>query len=303
MNDALQADDQLQKKQLDQMLWRQWFLLGSIPVLTTVVLAIILPIARNESPELWPWHGTDLILISGLYIMVVLFGWYTTKQQRRILDLRDRLVATRYEAREQRENHRNRLMAIMALSQALGDENDPRMVFDTLTKLCKDIFASDRASLMVVDDRTNELEVRAAIGHSNADEVLGTRRPVGEGVSGWVAQHREPLLLGSKFDPSKFPGEVQVSAKLRSAMIVPLIVREDVAGVLSVSNDVSDIEYDKDDLTTMKVFAETAEYCLRHAENADWMRTMIQQLRDFKQSGAEPPSFRPEESTKVIQPV
>jgi len=285
-----QRDFDSEESKLEAMFWRRWLLLASMPVVTTVVLAAVLPLVRRLVPDVWPWSGTDLLLITGLYVMIVIFAWYLTMQQRQILRLRDRLLAERYRAKEASQRHRQRLMALYALSQAIGDENDPRRVFDKLTRICKDIFHSDRASLMLLDHADDTLVVRSAIGHADLEKVIGARRKMGEGIAGWVAQNRQPLLLGHDDPRSRFDGSFTDDSELRSAMVVPLIVRGRVVGVLNVANDKSDIPYDDDDLTTLQVFAETAEYCLRHAENADWMRGLIRKLQDIGDGRGRPPA-------------
>jgi signal transduction protein with GAF and PtsI domain len=168
------------------------------------------------------------------------------------------------------------------LSGAVGDENDPRLVFDKLTQLCMDIFGSDKVSLMLLDDNTQEFVVRVALGFPEDRYIIGSRRKIGEGIAGWVALHREPLLLGRDVDFSKFEGRVPESSELHSAMVIPLVVRDRVAGVLSVSNDATAADYNQDDLVTLQVFAETAEYCIRHAENTDWMRQLISKLQEMR---------------------
>jgi len=60
------------------------------------------------------------------------------------------------------------------------------------------------------------------------------RIPVGEGVSGWVAQNRKPIING---DPLAEPGHFTVGEKqdtMRSALAVPLEGRDGIVGVLTL---------------------------------------------------------------------
>lgn len=274
-----------EEARIDKMFWRHWIVLVSVPVLTTLVLAALLPAARSLLPEAWPWAGTDRLLAAGLYVMIMIFAWYVTIQQKRIMKLRDHLMAARFRDKEVRQRHRGRLMAFCALNQAIGDENDPREVFDTLVRLCQEIFSSDRVSLMLLNHRNEKLVVTAAVGIPDARNVVGVEQQMGEGIAGWVALHREPLLVGPDHNDPDVDRR-RHNFGVRSAMVVPLVVRDRVAGVLSVANDKSPIRYDEDDLTTLQVFSETAEYCIRHAENADWMRGLIRQLNESRKESA-----------------
>lgn len=269
------------RSRVDTMFWRHWAMLVCVPLATTLVLASLLPAARVWMPEAWPWAGTERLLTGGLSVMTALFAWYVTIQQRRIMRLRDSLLLAEYSHNDTHRRHRARITTLSALSRAIGDENDPRRVFDTLIGLCKELFEGDRASLMLVNQRTQTLVVTAAVGIQDGEQLIGVEQKLGEGIAGWVALHRKPLLVGLDHkDP-----EIELrrhNSRVKSAMVVPLLVRDRVAGVLSVANDKSAIQYDEDDLATLQVFSETAEYCIRHAENADWMRGLIETLRDSR---------------------
>ncbi len=61
-------------------------------------------------------------------------------------------------------------------------------------------------------------------------------------------------------------------------MVVPVSLRGELVGVLSVSSSEPGLIYSEEDLQALQVFAETAGICCRHAEQTDWMRQTIQRL-------------------------
>jgi putative nucleotidyltransferase with HDIG domain len=66
------------------------------------------------------------------------------------------------------------------------------------------------------------------------------RIPVGQGLSGWVAENRKPILNGN---PSVEPGYLnnpKIFSTLRSALAVPLVGSSGVIGVLSFYHEVRD---------------------------------------------------------------
>jgi PAS domain S-box-containing protein len=68
---------------------------------------------------------------------------------------------------------------------------------------------SSRASLLLLDDEDCTLHIEAAVGLP--DEVVATTRiRLGEGIAGWVALHRQALLL---------PGGPEVPAPIRQALV------------------------------------------------------------------------------------
>jgi transcriptional regulator with GAF, ATPase, and Fis domain len=265
---------------LERHFWRLWFLLVGVSLVSLLGLATTIPTLRGRLPTFWPWEGTDVVLLTGLLAVNAFFATYATFQQKKLAAVRERLAVAQEEAKERARRHYSRLMALFSVSQIMGTENDPRKVFDCITDMCQQIFNSQQASLMLVNDKSGDLEVQSAIGHLNPEEVLGARQKVGHGISGWVAEQRKPALINSDTDMRKYPGLDYKPRALASAMVVPLVVRDELAGVLSVSNRSSDVRYTDEDLSALLVFAENAETVIRHAEQTDWMRQTIQSLRD-----------------------
>jgi len=217
--------------------------------------------------------GTEPYLPLVLVLTNLLFIGYVGYQQHLVM-------------RRRHLRHHRRLQGILTVSRTIGAENDPEQLFEAITEICRNTYDCDQVSLMKVDETSGDLRVVAARGHRNIDEVLRARVKIGEGISGWVAEHRQPLVLGSRFDARRFPELQMPKHRLVSAMVVPIILRDELLGVLSVSNRSRRVRFDHEDLETLLVFAETAGIVSRHAEQAAWMRGTIQQLDEALQRGS-----------------
>jgi len=83
------------------------------------------------------------------------------------------------------------------------------------------------------------LQCRFAVG-AHADLLVHASIADGEGLSGWVARHGRPLVNGLAIAEFKAAG-VQVSdVQLRSALICPLTLREEVIGTIALFHDAAD---------------------------------------------------------------
>ena len=71
---------------------------------------------------------------------------------------------------------------------------------------------------MVFNQETEELVVRSAIGHADMARALGADVKLGEGIAGWVAKKREPLLLGREVQPGRYKGFERKVHPLTAAM-------------------------------------------------------------------------------------
>jgi hypothetical protein len=267
----------LEARQLDRRSWRNWFLFVSIAVLTTVGLgAAILTLLGDQVGHVWPWSKTDQILLAGLSAAILMFALYLTQQERQVGALRRELIRTNKEATLAMRRAYDRLVALLGVSRVLATETNPQTVFDSITETCLSVFECQQASLLLLNATSRELEVRSVAGHDAGAAELTTRQQVGHGLAGWVARERRPLVLGGG-SMCNAPSDLNETPPF-AAMVTPIVMREELVGVLSVSSSSPGASYDQEDLQAMLLFAESVGICCRHAEQTSWMRQTIQRL-------------------------
>jgi len=62
-------------------------------------------------------------------------------------------------------------------------------------------------------------------------------------------------------------------------MVVPIMIRNELVGVINVSTLSPETTYTADDLKALQVFAENTGAYIRHTEQAHWMRKTIKNLQ------------------------
>ena len=60
-----------------------------------------------------------------------------------------------------------------------------------------------------------------------------------------------------------------------AAMVVPIMLRDEFIGLVSISSRDSAVRYRQEDLDALQLFAETASVYCRFAEQSEWMRQTI----------------------------
>jgi signal transduction histidine kinase len=150
-------------------------------------------------------------------------------------ELEEVIASVLARGRVQRENIRLRaLIPLYELSKAfMGMTNLEQLLTEIVEISCRETGA-DRASLMLLNEDGQTMTIKAAMGLPQ-EVVETTTIRLGEGISGIVAQRREPVVLDSAAPPS---GEFKRLMKLdliSSAICVPLTVREELIGVLNLS--------------------------------------------------------------------
>ena len=261
--------------------YMNWSLIAIVVMLTVVSLVSVLPpVLSSHLRAIWLFSNAQMLVIVGLSLTLLLLAGLA-HQMRYLRALRNQFEIVQKNEREHAERHTGRLYALLNMGRVMATQSDLQMVFDSITKLCIDAFGCDQASLMVFDKEADVLEVRAVCGKNVPEGVLGTRQPIGKGIAGWVAQKREPLLL----TPSSTPiAGLELRRKdTASAMVMPIILRDELVGVINVTSRTPGHEFDTDDVRALQAFAENIGASVRHAEQADWMRATIRKLQEREQ--------------------
>ena len=139
-------------------------------------------------------------------------------------------------SRLKKENIRLKaLIPLFEISKLLVTEVELANLFKIITDVLVQEFAADRVSLMLTDETSGALVIRASHGLP-ADIALQARREPGEGVSGLVLKHRKPLIISAGTHPDQEVRDALNRDNMPSSCIaVPLLGKNKLFGVLNVS--------------------------------------------------------------------
>lgn len=119
------------------------------------------------------------------------------------------------------------------LNQAIANTFDSGVLLEKIAAAALAQFEGDEASVMLLSDDGQFLHVAAAVG-AGREALIGARQPVGDGLAGWVATRREPLMLeGEIKDPNLAP--LFPRADIQSALSMPMMASNQLIGVLNVN--------------------------------------------------------------------
>ena len=128
--------------------------------------------------------------------------------------------------------------ALRRIGEAMGSLFDLEEMLKAVAGVAVQVTGTDSSQVYLFNDAHDTLVLRAVTDGSG--EVIGRLRlKVGEGLTGWVAQHKEPVMLGhdAQHDARfKFVPELQED-KYQSILSVPLIYRGEVLGVINVRTE------------------------------------------------------------------
>ncbi len=156
------------------------------------------------------------------------------------------------------------LIPLFEISKLLVTEIDLAHLFKIITEVLVQEFSVDRVSLMLIDEGSKTLLIRASHGLS-PEVAQKARRREGEGVSGLVLKHRKPLIISAGKHPDP---EVMAAINLEnmpaSCMSVPLIGKNKAFGVLNVSK-FSGVPFSTSDLQIVLILSSQVVTALENA--------------------------------------
>ncbi|MBX0329209.1 PAS domain-containing protein [Oscillochloris sp. ZM17-4] len=127
---------------------------------------------------------------------------------------------------------------------------------------------ADRASLMRYDPERRQLRIAAAIG-IHTDIVGQTTIALGDGIAGWVALNRRPLLLPNGPDVPAHLSEYMHQHAISSALCVPMVIGDQLSGVLNLARQGDSPAFTSEDLWFAALIAERQAAALQTAHLYD----------------------------------
>ena len=122
------------------------------------------------------------------------------------------------------------LEVLLKISQVIQSCTEPEKTFTSVLELLEQLVDFEFAALFVYDEEIKKLRVVA-----NKGQVVDLIQPVsfdmGNGLSAWVAKQKRPILLSDIHR-----GKVQDEAPIRSFLSIPLLLGEELIGVMNFGN-------------------------------------------------------------------
>jgi diguanylate cyclase (GGDEF)-like protein len=142
---------------------------------------------------------------------------------------------------------------------------DPAKTYNSIIASSKELLQSERASLMVLDETSNELVLKAASGFATAPESLPPVR-VGEGVSGEVIDTGKAVMVSDLRMAGRKPAPPERQYKTNSFISYPIIISGRKVGVLNVTDKSGGGSYDEVDLSLLEIIGPQVALALERAE-------------------------------------
>jgi len=156
----------------------------------------------------------------------------------------------------------DRLRAAVATGVLASEEEFGRLL-RSIVEVARAIFGAKASSIFLLDEDADEL-VFAAVAGDEEQFLVGRRMAASQGIAGWVAGSRTPLVLEDVRSDPRFARDVAEGTGYvpNGLMAVPLLEEERVLGVLQVLDRPQRARFSLQEMELLGLFAGQAAIAL-----------------------------------------
>lgn len=146
----------------------------------------------------------------------------------------------------------------------------------------------EAVSLALIDPHTNELEFRAATG-IHAQEMIGVRLKIGQGVAGWVAREGRGVIVPQVRQDPRFYPEIDdlTGFDTQAIACAPIRLQGKVIGILEALNPIKQ-SFTSDALLVMTGIGNLAGTAIHHAQLFQRLETAHQRYQELFEDSIDP---------------
>ncbi|HQG28442.1 MAG TPA: SpoIIE family protein phosphatase [Candidatus Ozemobacteraceae bacterium] len=184
-------------------------------------------------------------------------------------------------------NYQEKLETIKALEGLIARLDNQDKLLEEMVDIIKRLLKVERISFLTVDSDSRTLSIKNSYG-IRAEVVRSMQIPIGEGISGYVAETGETLRIDNiEESESKFKKRSLEHYFNRSLLSVPLITTESdgrpkVLGVINVNNKTNGLTFNQQDQQMLESIAHLVVAALTNIDltNAKHEHDLLQQQLD-----------------------
>lgn len=191
------------------------------------------------------------------------------------------------EVRNSLEEKIERLSTFASLASSINSTLDLNQLLTYLMTCATKVMKAKDSSLMLLDERTNELVFKVALGEKG-DQMQEFRLRMGQGIAGQVAASGQPIVVTDTAADARFDKSIDMATgfETKSIICVPIKLREKVIGVIEVLNAGYSGPLTNEDIELFSAFANTAAVALQNARLFAAIQNSLEHICGMLESGA-----------------
>lgn len=126
------------------------------------------------------------------------------------------------------------LKVLLEVGRLIASNYPMHKVIKRISTMLRKLLETDDCSIMILDDNSRELAFAESSGLTRW-ELANIKFSLGEGIAGWVAKHKKPVLIADVRKDPRFKVVEDQKRTMISMISAPLMVKRRVIGVVSLT--------------------------------------------------------------------
>ena len=165
------------------------------------------------------------------------------------------------------ERHYTETLETLAeIGREMSSILDLEVLLTRIASLTKRVVDYRTFGILLLNDTSNELEMKLAVRYGEENAAKNIK--LGEGLVGWAALHKEPVLVT---DVSKDPRYVNLVEDVRSELVIPMLIKERCIGVFDLESPELNA-FTKDNKEMLTLLASQAAVAIENARLYEQVR-------------------------------
>lgn len=167
------------------------------------------------------------------------------------------------------------LKTLTKVSAILNSTLDPKEVQKRAMEAVTELMNAEVGSLLVVDEKNNELYFEVALGEKGA-QLKEIRLKIGEGIAGWVAQHGKPIIVDDVQNDPRFAKKADKKSTFvtKNMICIPVRIKQKTIGVLQAINKKTGV-FGQEDLELFQMLANQVAIAIENARLMEDLRQVF----------------------------
>jgi GAF domain-containing protein/nitrogen-specific signal transduction histidine kinase len=233
--------------------------------------------AQSYQPGVYSEEDMQILgTLANQAIVAIQNGRLFTETQNLASQLEMRVIERTSQLQREQNNTETLLRILTEVSSSL----DLDRALNRTLSLLNDAIGAEQGTILLLHAEDNLLHFRAGYGYlSNQSNPngRGVTLKVGEGLAGWVVQNREAVLVSDLHMDPRWVRNSNVGQDHRSCIVVPMVVGEDVIGVLMVFQRTEDF-FSAEMLNLVKAIAGQVAVAINNAHLYELIRDQAERL-------------------------
>jgi phosphoserine phosphatase RsbU/P len=159
------------------------------------------------------------------------------------------------------------LNKLLKINHIINSVLDIGKLLNIIMETIKEIMDTETSTLLLVDELSDELVFKVALGNAGKELAEKYRIKIGQGIAGWVAKNKKAVFINNVYDDARFDPQYDKITGFTSKAIlcVPLLFKGKLIGVIQAINPQNRTEFDNVDMSLFTSFADQAALAVQNA--------------------------------------